>query len=259
MRCFLTFWHQFLHSFTRTSRVISPLMSTTSPFLRLPLEIRNHIYSELFFPTSSTTVHASSLADFEARKLRWASERLANTAPNQIHPYRVNTRCQPRFDLCAFRVNRQIHVEAATVFYGWSSFNLTTDAFGPSDFQSYQFLEKLQKKYRRLIRRIECRCFDEYRQLGVGALGTRRSLPLADWKFFMRFLAQECPSLQSLRLWGYADPEEGASLAASCRLNEDWVMALVEIKTLCFFDIPAIPRGAVMYRQLCVPGFVQRL
>lgn len=215
-----------------------------SPFLQLPLEIRQRIYELHFFHREiEPSLPYHDPCKFGGRKLKWAVEALCATAVNQLHPYRVGTKRQPSFELSIFRANRQIQAEAEAVFYGWSSFNLIMDSFGVINFKTFEFLETLPRRYRRLIRRVEARCFCDFPQ----PLTHEREATtlLSDWQIFMKFLAQECPSLQSLKLWAFADGREGQSLDESCREEKEWVQAILQIKNLSFFDIHAIPRRKI--------------
>lgn len=201
-----------------------------------------------------------AMSEFDLRKLNWASTGLAGTAENQIHPYRRDSKYQPQYDLCILRTNRQIQDEAEKVFYGWSSFNLTVDAFAPGEVQTFQFFQSLPPKYRKLISRVEIRCF-----CGAAGTGNRRGMnnhrvmSLFDWNAFMKFLALECSSLRSLILWAFADGHEGDELKRNCRMSTDWVQSILQIKTLRFFDIRAIPRRAIAEGQSCVPEVVRDL
>lgn len=229
------------------------------PFIQLPRELRNYIYEWHFFAGK----HHNSLSNnfnhgFDFRKLKWASDGLAGTAKNQIHPYRVDSKHQPQYEMAILRTCRQIQEEAEAVFYGRSSFNLTTDNFGPGDYQSYEFLQTLPPRYRKLIRKVEHRCYHKHSPEALFK-GNRRSMTMFNWKVFMKFLAQECPSLQSLILWGFADGREGEQMLQSCHQDSEWVQAIFQIKTLRFFDISAIPRGKVRPGQSCVPEFLEQL
>ena len=229
------------------------------PFTRLPRELRDRIYELLFFGGKNDDISPGNTNPrFDSRKLKWASDGLAGTAKNQIHPYRVDSKHQPKYDVAILRTCNQIQAEAEVVFYGWSSFNLITDNFGPGDYQSYEFLEKLPRRCRKLIRKIEHRCYHQHLPEAL-AMGNRRSMTMFDWNAFMKFLALECPSLQSLILWGFADGREGEQMRQSCQLDSEWVQAIFQIKTLRFFDLPAIPRGKVKPGQSCVPEFLEQL
>ena len=228
-------------------------------FLQLPLDIRNQVYELLFFGGEQRETGGLNLTmgEFEARKLNYASTGLCSTAVNQIHPYRRDSKYQPQYDLSIFRTNHQIQEEAERVFYGWSSFNLTCDLFVHGDLPTFQFFETLPRRIRKLIRRVEMRCF--YRSTHRCDSGNVRLLSLFDWRALMKLLASECPSLRSLTLWGFADGVEGDDLAKSCRIDSDWVQSLLQIKTLQFFDIRAIPRRRITRDQSCVPEFLLEL
>lgn len=229
------------------------------PFTQLPRELRNYIYELVFFGAKDHDNLSNNVNHiFDSRKLKWASDGLAGTAKNQIHPYRIDSKYQPQYDVAILRTCHQIQEEAEAVFYGRSSFNLITDNFGPGDYQSYEFLQTLPRRYRRLIRKVEHRCYHTHLPEAL-IKGNRRSMTMFDWKAFMKFLAQECPSLQSLILWGFGDGREGQQMLQSCHNDSEWVQAIFQIKTLKFFDLPAIPRGKVTPGQSCVPDFLKQL
>lgn len=231
-------------------------MEKPFPFTQLPRELRNNIYELLFFGGNDHANLSNNV--FDSRKLKWASDGLARTAKNQIHPYRVDSKYQPQYDVAILRTCHQIQEEAEAIFYGSSSFNLITDNFGPGDYQSYEFLQTLPRRCRKLIRKVEHRCYHPYLPEAL-IKGNRRSMTMFDWKAFMKFLAQECPSLQSLILWGFADGREGEQMLQSCHKDSEWVQAIFQIKTLRFFDLSAIPRGKVRPGQSCVPEFLEQL
>ncbi|MCJ1468812.1 hypothetical protein MMC07_007442 [Pseudocyphellaria aurata] len=160
--------------------------------------------------------------------------------------------------MAILRTCHQIQEEAEAIFYGCSSFNLITDSFGPGDYRSYEFLQTLPRRYRKLVRKVEHRCYHTFSPEAL-IKGNRRSMTMFDWKAFMMFLAQECPSLQSLILWGFADGREGEQMLQSCNQDSEWVQAIFQIKTLRFFDLSAIPRGKVKPGQSCVPEVLENL
>lgn len=236
-------------------------MSTLQQFrlLDLPREVRDRVYEFLFFAEEKSEARGlnQAMSEFELRKLNWASTGLVSSAANQIHPYRRDSKYQPHFDLCILRTNHQIQSEAERVFYGRSSFNLTGDAFAPGEVPTFHFFQSLPPRYRKLIRRVEIRCF--YRAAHHSQVGNYRLMSLFDWNAFMKFLAVECPALRSLVLWGFADGVEGHDLERSCRVSTDWVQSILQIKTLRFFDIRAIPRRRITEDQSCVPEVLQEL
>lgn len=243
----------------------SPGMSTPHSFPRqcsfldLPRDIRDRVYELIFFAEEKTESGGlyQAICAFELRKLNWASTGLVGATGNQIHPYRRDSKYQPHYDLAVLRTNHQIQDEAERVFYGWSSFNLTSDAFAPGEVPTFQFFQSLPPRYRKLIRRVEIRCF--YRSAHHSQTGNFRPMSLFDWKAFMKFLALECPSLRSMILWGFADGVEGEDMDRSCRVSADWVQSILQIKTLRFFDIRAIPRRKIIEDQSCVPQVLQDL
>ncbi len=234
-------------------------MGNQSAFFHLPLDVRNRVYEMIFFAKEKKKARGLNrvMTEFQARKLNWASTGLVGSSMNQIHPYRKDSKYQPKYDLSIFRTNRQIQEEAERVFYGWSSFNLTTDAYAPGDYSTFQFFQSLPPRYRKLIRRVEIRCF--HRCAPHTSAGNNRLMYLFDWNAFMKFLALECLSLRSLILWGFADGVEGEELERSCTMSSDWVQSILQIKTLRFFDIRAIPRRKIVENQSCVPKVLQEL
>ena len=61
----------------------------------------------------------------------------------------------------------------------------------------------------------------------------------------MTFLARECPSLHSLKLWGPGDRYEGPPWVQTCKKDEPWVKAILQIRSLRYFDIPVIAGGVI--------------
>ncbi len=195
-------------------------------FLRLPRELRDQIYGEVFFP-----------GEDQPKEFDQDSLGLAPTAVRQIHPYDTDEHRKPQYDLAIIRTCRQIQREAEAVFYGTSSFNLMYQDWNDSVKLSYEFFEKLPVRNRRLIRRLERKCYSE---------PYYNTISLCDWKLFMTFLARECPSLQSLKLWGPGDRREGPRWVETCQKENEWVQAILQINTLAYFDIPVI-KGGVIY------------
>ncbi|KAI9737183.1 MAG: hypothetical protein M1834_000776 [Cirrosporium novae-zelandiae] len=210
---------------------LNPFESTSSQpfnFLGLPRELRDQIYGQLFFPGEDDP---DKISKFSQNSLG-----LGHTAVRQIHPYDNRPEMKPRFNLTIFRTCKQIQTEAEYIFYGTSSFNLMYQDWSDSIKVSYEFFEKLPRRYRRLIRRVERKCYSQ------PYWGT---ISLFDWTLFMRFLAHECPSLQSLTLWGPGDSKEGPPWVTTCQKDAAWVQAMLQIKTLRAFDIPVIPGGVI--------------
>ncbi|MCJ1243767.1 hypothetical protein MMC30_000964 [Trapelia coarctata] len=198
----------------------------TASFLHLPREIRDAIIGELFFPGEKEPV------EFDQNTLG-----LATTAIRQIFPY--DQERKPIFDTAIFRTCQQLQEEGEAVLYGSSSWNLMYQDWDDDVKLSYEFLEKLPKRCRRLIRRIERKCYSKPYSMKI---------TLYDWKLFMTFLAQECPNLHSLKLWAPGDRNEGPPWVKTCRRDAEWVQAILHIKTLLEFDIPVI-RGGVIYNH----------
>jgi len=203
----------------------SPKSTQTSHFLHLPREIRDVIIGELFFP-----------GEKEPLKFDQNTLGLAATAVRQIFPY--DRERKPNFDTTILRTCRQLQTEGEAILYGSSSWNLMYQDWSDNIKLSYEFLEKLPKRYRRLIRRVERKCYSETYDAKI---------TLYDWKLFITFLAQECPNLHSLKLWGPGDRNEGPLWVKTCKRDAEWVQKILQIKTLLEFDIPVI-RGGVIYK-----------
>ena len=195
----------------------------TSPFLCLPQEIRDAIVGELFFP-----------GEKEPLKFDQNTLGLAATAVRQIFPYDLEKK--HNFDHAILRTCQQLQEEGAGILYGSCSWNLMYQDWSDHIKLSYEFLEKLPKRYRRLIRRVERKCYSETYEMKI---------TLYDWKLFMTFLARECPNLHSLKLWGPGDINEGPLWVKTCKRDADWVQTILQIKTLLEFDIPVITGGAI--------------
>ena len=202
------------------------MSSSASTFLTLPREVRDQIIGELFFPTEK-----------EARKFEQDRLGLAPTARRQIFPFHPDPWRRPKFDVAILRVCRQLQFEGEAVLYGSSSFNLMYDDWSfHRPRLSYQLFDGFPERLRRLIQRVERKCY---------SASYRQSIPFSEWDAFMRFLAEECPSLHSLRLWGPGDPQECIPWIESCTQDQDWVQSILRIKTLQTFDIPVIPGGTI--------------
>ncbi|MCJ1321776.1 hypothetical protein MMC15_007121 [Xylographa vitiligo] len=209
---------------SHTDSSIDPVQ--TFPLLRLPREIRDTILGELFFPGEKEPT------EFEQDELG-----LAVTAVRQVFPYDTDKRRKPRFDVSILRVCRQLQEEGEVVLYGTASWNLMYQDWCDHVKLSYEFLEKLPRRLRRLIRRVERKCYSEV---------YRETISLKDWQIFMTFLARECPNLHGLKLWGPGDRYEGPPWVDTCRRDKEWVKAILQITTLKVFDIPVI-HGGVIY------------
>ena len=198
----------------------------TSTFLQLPAEIRDQIIGEVFFPGEN------SPEEYDQDKLG-----LAHTAVRQIFPYQRDKVSKPKFEVAIIRTCRQLQFESEAILYGTSSWNLMYQDWDDSVKLSYEFFETFPKRLRRLIRRVERKCYSESYPETISTL---------DWKYFMTFLANECPNLHSLVLWGPGDRGEGPWWVETCRKDKEWVQAILQIKSLTYFDIPVI-KGGVIY------------
>lgn len=193
--------------------------------LDTPREIRDHIIGEVLFPGEAQPID-----------LIQNTRGTASTAVRQIHPYNTDEDKKPRFDVAIIRTCRQLQHEAEAVLYGSSSWNLMYEDWLDHDKVSYDFFEKLPQRLRKLIQRVERKCYSE---------PYWNCISLYDWKLFMTFLTRECLSLHSLRLWGPGDRVEGPPWVRSCNKNGEWVQAILQIKSLKYFDIPVIPGGVI--------------
>lgn len=181
--------------------VLEPILASfTTPgtarkhLLTLPREIRDQIIGELLFPREKEPI------GFTQNQYGTAP-----TAVRTIWPYAMN-RERPNFDVAILRVCRQLQTEGEQTLYGTSTFNLMYEDWAHCPQLSYEFLQKLPRRVRRLIQRVERRCYSEPSQ---------NSITMFDWAAFMKFLANECPSLHTLRLWGPRDPQEVSLLLIS--------------------------------------------
>ena len=188
------------------------------PLLHLPREIRGQILGEVLFP-----------GETQPTDLAQNTRGTASTAVRQIHPYDTDEDKKPRLDVAVIRACSQLQHEAEHILYGSSSWNLMYQDWWGRDKVSYDFLEKLPRRLRKLIQRVERKYYWE---------PYANSISLCDCRMFMTFLARECPSLHSLRLWGPGDRMEGPPWVERCGKNEEWVQAILQIKSLKFFDIP---------------------
>ena len=204
------------------------MVCSASPFLNLPREIRDTMLGEVFFPGEKEST------EFEQDYLG-----LAKSAVRQIFPCDTNKIRKPRFDVSVIRTCRQLQKEAEAILYGTSSWNLMYQDWDWGDRVkwSYEVFERFPKRIRKLIRRIERKCYSEPYDM---------SISLYDWQLFMTFLARECPNLHSLKLWGPGDRIEGRAWVETCTRENQWVQAILQITNLREFDIPVI-KGGVIY------------
>ncbi|MCJ1457758.1 hypothetical protein MMC28_008127 [Mycoblastus sanguinarius] len=247
-------------------------------FLDLPLELRSRIYELLFFGSEEDDkpLHhvyypyrrdIPYLRDPMTGKLVEAPE-MAFTSIRQLHPNRHQLRrSRDPLTLTIFRTNHQVQVEAESTFYGMASFNLMVpwnlrglagngnrarvydNCHDPRrGVQSWEFLQKLPRRYRKLIRRVEHYCFAESTRCAYGPFRDvcRPSYTLFDWELFMTFLARECPALQSLKLWVWEDGCEAKSFVNASK-DGAWIQAILQLKGLRHFDMPAIKSAETEY------------
>ena len=242
-------------------------MASPSPdrpfrFLDLPIELRKHIYELLFFGGEENRAIQPA---FEIERplgglfslKRTPPERTTFTATRQIHPYdrpepieiwpmsagpppyrELIYKSSRRYPLAIFRVNHTIQAESELTFYGSASFNLMG---GQSlrTIASWEWLSQLPRRYRRLIQRVEHFCYIE------------TLYSLFDWTLFMKMLSQECPALQSLRLWVHSD-EQVFEWLADTKFDDPWVQAILQLQNLQDlrrFDMPGIKPLRLQYSQ----------
>lgn len=200
--------------------------------LTIPPEIRNHILGEVFFP-----------GEKQPRSFDQDDCGLASTAVRQIHPYyTIEMDRTQSFDTAVIRTCKQLQHEGEVVLYGTSSWSLmyrdwTDYCYAPAKRGlSYEFFERLPRRLRQLIRRVDRKCYSK---------NYSATISLHDWTLFMTFLARECPNLQSLILWGPGDKDEAPAWVENCSKDAEWVKAILQIKTLKYFDIPVIKNGII--------------
>ena len=104
---------------------------------------------------------------------------------------------------------------------------------------SFEFFQNLPKRLRRYIQRVERKCYSVH---------YAQTISLFDWTVFMNFVARECPNLHSLKLWGPGDRNEAPGWLESCQKDAEWIQAILQIKSLRYFDIPVI-RGGIIYHH----------
>lgn len=200
-------------------------ISKSCPLLELPREIRDQIIGEVLFPGEKEPQHLS-------QNIRGT----ASTAVRQIHPYNTDKEKKPRFEIAVITTCSQLQREAEDILYGSSSWNLMYQDWWDNEKVSYEFFEKLPRRLRKLIQRVERKCY---------SAPYHATISLWDWKAFMTFLARECPHLHTLRLWGPGDRNEGPPWVDTCNKDAEWVQAILQIKSLKVFEIPVIPGGNI--------------
>ena len=199
--------------------------SDTCLLLELPREVRDQILGEVFFP-----------GEKEPEDLTQNIYGLGSTAVRQINPYNTDKPKKPHFDISVITTCRQLQHEAEGILYGSSSWNLMYQDWGDPEKLSYEVFAKFPTRLRRLIQRVERKCY---------SAPYSETISLWDWKAFMTFLAQECPNLHSLRLWGPGDRFEGPPWVETCNRDAEWVQTILQIRSLKHFDIPVITGGVI--------------
>ena len=202
-----------------------PLGRRPLHLLTLPREIRDQILGEVFFP-----------GEKEPKNLTQNTFVTALKATRTIWPYNTDPGRKANFDISILCVCRQLQGEGEQILYGTSTFNLMYQDWQDSYKFSYEFLQALPRRLRRLIQRVERKCYSE---------PYLKTITLFDWCVFMKFLADECPSLHTLKLWGPGDRGEGTLWVQTCKQDQQWVQAILQIKTLRRFDIPMITGGSI--------------
>lgn len=200
----------------------------TFALVDLPREVRDQILGEVLFPGEKEPNDVSE-QDYLG---------LAPTAVRQIFPYDISKDRKLSLDVAIVRTCKQLQHEAEWILYGTSSWNLMYEDWSDGIKKSYEFFEKFPRRLRRLVQRVERKCYSR---------PYRSTISLHDWTMFMTFLARECPLLYSLKLWGPGDADEGPEWVETCGKEEEWVQAILQIKTLKYFDIPVI-KGGIIYR-----------
>lgn len=228
-------------------------------FLDLPAELRVRVYEIFFFEDVHKPPPIQAAREIEAPFPRYhpklKTEVVVHTAPRQIHPYkrREASQCDDgvkptanqfnkpvnRYPLAIFRVCRSIQAEAEAFFYGSVSVNLMGGQVR-KEIASWEWLSRLPRRQRRLIRRVEHFCFTST------STSTRQKgdtgCSLFDWSLFMKMLANECTALQSLKLWVHSDQQEYDWLARASE-TDPWINALFQLENLqnlLEFDMPGI-------------------
>ena len=228
-------------------------------FLDLPGELRNRIY-DLYFFGGEDDVPLQHVY-FNRSPPRLGLETCdkgpgkAITAHRQIHPYRDSIyRDDRHLDLSIFQTSRQIQAEAEPVFYGLASFNLM-GPWSDEHFQSFEFLQRLPQRYRKLIKNVEhyycfVHCVPEHNST------LTIIYDFFGWRFFLNFLAQECPNLQSLKLWVWTrgfQAQELRSLTRSFACVRR-ILRLAHRTNLRHFDMPAIKSIPTEYPDKQTPS-----
>lgn len=179
-----------------------------APLLVIPLEIREKILYHVFFPYNTRT----------------------NGDPHKRSPIRLYPRRGESLDgsnVSVLRTCHQLFNEGEVVLFRCLKINLVSPYPGDNGERQIEFLERLTSRQRRLVRQLDLKCFP-----------SAEKMPLCEWKHLMLFLASECHSLTTLRLWLYPeDEEEEYVIIGSCQKNYEWVRAIQQIQTLREFDI----------------------
>lgn len=146
----------------------SPAPTDAFPLLDLPREIRDQILGEVLFPGEK---QPNDIGEQDHLGL-------APTAVRQIFPYDTNDNRKPRFDIAIIRTCTQLQHEAEWILYGTSSWNLMYQDWSDPVKLSYEFFANLPRRLRRLIQRVERKCYSR---------PYTESITLHDWTMFMIF------------------------------------------------------------------------
>lgn len=169
-------------------------------FLDLPSELRNRAYDFHFFagendmPLQHLYYDRVPRVPGTRRLGTWdKGPYKAITAHRQIHPYRDHMNRDDRYlGLEIFRTSRQIQAEAEPVFYGSASFNLM-GSWCRDHFQSFEFLQRLPQRHRKLIKHVEHNWFvhhapaDHTVTLADYDRSKHSTFSDFDWQIFMMF------------------------------------------------------------------------
>ena len=242
----------------------------------LPPELRNCVYEAIFFGGKDNQKQFDNwLINPNKRRLPWyhIDIRLRGAVSTSTDwdmfsgsKYHIH-RYQPRlhffghtFGLAIFRASHQMHDEAAPIFYGRAIFSLLSFPLS-GEVPSYEFLEQLPRKYRRLIRCVEFFSFNQ--ALTFSDPTADRSgfsyLRLFDWVILIHFLTRECPRMQNLTLWPVTYREKTDFYQQ--RKDMLWIEAIINLPGYQHFEVDTsvvcdLPGGVENYKsiRICPDG-----
>jgi hypothetical protein len=190
-----------------------------SHFLRLPRELRNEVFFDLFF--ADIEFHTPS----SGRKVQ-----IVTLCPTDLdtNPFPVSV----------FRTCRQLHQEGLDALYPKIKFDLRSNRLN-------------------ILRKLGPDICSRIRHLALSNLDLTDSvasqMPICEWKTLIAFIAKYCTSLQSLELNLYlAEVSSNEVLWKEFSMDSEWVQALLRICNLEGFQMRITSSNEEYHQDRCI-------